>query len=341
MKTIIKTNLFVAVVFLLVTSVSCKKDKSEPDFINDFVPTLTETTGKVYVGTYFPFSAGYNWNWRGIGHIKGNAKFSGGGESNSQPLDETLEASASMQVNNLETVNLTSGTYSLYPTTESGGITRYFLKTDTALLIKAIKNLDAAPVEVKDPVFIRKPLVVGDKWISTPSIDMQEMMSDDQISFTNVTYSSNCIIFVLGKENFEWNSQNRETVKLQERSLVKGSMQMSMDINGLAMSGPVDFEVKIDNKMLLLKDVGIIRQYGTIEMKIWGTLEYMTVPIKMEIQMNVDQDMKLDSYNVVNVASAKVKSFKSYSERDNRKYSSNEGVNKLVNNIINSLSNSK
>jgi hypothetical protein len=334
MKKFVNYSILASTLVILVLLSSCTKDSDDPDYVDDYIPTLTENSGISYTGDYFPFANGNYWTWSGTATITGFVEASAMGESEKSPIDETSSAYSYMTVGSPISLILNSGTYTVFPADEPGDASRYFIKTDTSLLIKAIKYLDGNPTEVMDPVFIREPLVVGDKWASTPSVDMNEMMNNTSMEATEVDITTKCNLFVLGKENFYWNGQNNETVKLQERAQATGTI--NIDMNG--MTGPLNVDVKIDIILLLLKDVGIVRQYGTMEMKISGKINYMGVDVNINMEMTQDQDLVLESYDIPG-ASKVVLNPNTNNEsvtKAQRAYSKNPEINNLIHKIVQS-----
>ncbi len=333
MKTFVQCGtLFSTLVFLVLLS-SCKKDSDDPDYVNDYTPTLTENSGKVYTGDYFPFATGYSWNWSGTATTTGFIEVSAMGESEKNPLDDNSSVSAYMIVKSPISLVLPSGTFTVFPTDEPGDAKRYFIKTDTSLLIKAVQYLNGNPAQVNDPVYIKEPLVVGDKWASTPSVDIKEMLSGTAMNASDINITTKCSLFVLGKESFNWNGQNNETVKLQERAQAKGTMNVNM--NG--MSGPLNIDVKMDIFLLLLKDVGILRQYGTMEIKISGKVTYNDIPVNINMETTQDQDLVLNTYDVINYKTALPKITPTNTLKSQRVYTKYSDVNKLIQDIVNGI----
>jgi len=334
MKTINKSQfLFVIFGFIILIS-SCSKDSSSPSYVDDYVPALNEAAGITYTGDYFPFDEGFSWNWAGTSNVSGSVKAAG----YESPISQSGAAVGFMSVNSQTSLTLPSGTYSVFPTSETGGISRYFIKTDSAILIKAIKNPSYDPIEVTDPVYIRKPLIVGQKWYSTPSVDITKQLKQMGYSTSEADLKIKCALFVIGKENFNWNSVNKETVRLDQRAQVTGTI--SLDIDGV--TGTLNVDVKMDMKLLLLKDIGLVNQNGTIVMKLWGPMYSQGIKVNIEMNMTMDQDLTLDTYSLTSPSKIFVTSkTKSNKIKQYSQYSDNAAINEALNNLVNALINAE
>jgi hypothetical protein len=311
---------------------SCKKDSSKPaSFVDDYVPQLTEATGTTYSGNYYPFNTGYSWNWSGTQTTTGSMQYSAMGQNETEPMNSTDPITGYMTVNAPMQLTLNSGTYTVYPTTETEGLSRYFQVTDTALCLRAIKSSSSSSIiEATNSVYLRKPLIVGAKWKSMPEVDLSEIFSETGYTGSSAGVELKCSLFVIGKENITWKSQNKETLVVQERAQVKGPV--IIDDNGT--TGTINIDVTLDMKMNLLKDVGIIYEKATIAVKMSGTITDMGYQIGLNMNATMVQDLTLDQYNVVATSLPETKSAKA---NNSISYSKNAIINKYVKKILNSI----
>lgn len=264
-----------AMAIILTLQVSCKKDKDEESFVDDYNPSLTEASGTSYTGDYYPLASGYYWTWSGTAKTTGNTM--------GVPMDESESVSAYMSVGNQQQLTLSSGTYTVFPTTESEGLQRYFEKTNSGVNLRAMKNaFDSNITEIKNPIYIKNPLVVGDKWETQPEIDQSLLEGYGDMDISNL--KMNCKLFVVGKENMQWKGNTVQTLKLDERAEVTGSINYSEG----GYSGVINLSIRMTINLNLLKDVGIISQKMDIQFNISGL-------VKMEL--NVVSTLTLTDYS--------------------------------------------
>jgi hypothetical protein len=287
--------------FILLIHLACSKDDTKKkDYVTDFTPVLTETSGKSYSGDYYPFKVGNEWNWSGTATTAGKMTISSGGQSQDEPLDGTENAYGYMNIVGNESISLSSGSYDVLYTSETDGTSRYFEVTDAAILLRAIRTSDMSEIaEVKNPTFIKIPLVVGDQWETEPEVDYSQFTSiSDGIGSIDLTMK--CKMFVLGNEDITWKSAQTSTVVLQERALITGKITP-----GQGMTGSININVTADIKMYLKKDVGIVKQDMTMVMSMNGTISAQGQSAKITMNANVESTMSLGSYTLDGVYSYK------------------------------------
>jgi hypothetical protein len=262
----------------LIAQFSCKKDKNDESksFVDGYNPTLTEKAGTIYNGNYFPLNTVTSWNWEGQSTSKGTYE----GKS----VNETDDVYAYMYIIQQKLIVLPSGSYNVYETSETQGIKRYFEKTDTAVNLRAINNLDGSDnlIEVKNPCYIKMPLVVGAKWKAQPQIDTKLLETIGDLDITNLKF--NCNFYVVGKENIIWEGQSTETIRLEERAEITGKMSYTDGSN----SGTIDVSATIAITLNLLKDAGIISQKEVINVQTSGDVK---------MNLNVSSNIALNNHN--------------------------------------------
>jgi hypothetical protein len=287
-----KTLFNLSVLFSLFAIISsCKKDKSE-SYVDDYSPKLTEEIGVEYTGDYFPIETGYSWTWDGTEKIEGTMVISGGGEKYEEPLDETINGSASRYIGSPEEIELETGTFTLYPANDNDGTVRYFEKKSDAVYIRAISVNSSDPVEVKNPVFLRKPLVVGDKWETEPSVDMKKVLEKDSEFTGDIDLDMKCMLFVVGMEDKKWKGDNVETVRLDERA----EATATMDINESGVEGSMSILMQLTCKLNFLKDIGLTHQQSDYSLTMNGSFKSEGQKGTLSIDMTSNGDYILDYY---------------------------------------------
>jgi len=294
-----KINLMILASATLLCIAGCKKDKVEPSFVNDYNAPLTEEKGVKYTGDYFPLEEGFYWNYSGNQQIIGEAKYYGGGYDETEPLNETGSLYSYLAVKPLETINLSSGTYSLYPVQESyvetGYELRYFEKTDTAIYFRAY-GFDGSINEVNNPIFLKNPLVVGDSWIAQPSADLNTALAEDSDLGIDGEIKANitCKMYVIGSKDTIWNGQNISPIRLDELA----EAQISIPVNEEDFTGKIDMDLKMTNILYLLENTGIVLQKMQMIIDIYAQATADGESFKMSLNAEYNGDLNLDSYNV-------------------------------------------
>jgi len=332
-----RISFLVPILAMLVSFASCKKDKVEPSFVDDYNAPLTEEKGTEHSGDFFPLDEGYYWDYSGYEEVIGEMKVSAPGINETEPIDESGNIHSYLVVNSLESINLTSGTHSVYPVRESyfvdGYSYRYFEKTDEAINFRAFNAGYGELTEVEDPLFIKIPLVVGDSWETQPSIDINSALSSDNLGLSTGEIDATiiCKMYVIGKESISWDSQTVEPVRLDQIAEAK----ISIPFNEEGVSGKIDMNLKMTNILYLLENVGLIKQGLEMAMTINASLS--AEGEKMTINMTVDSngELNLDSHDV-NGGTVK-RSVKMSDNKGIELNLENEKLSKAINNIMKSL----
>lgn len=284
--------LFVA----MIAFTGCKKDDAEPSFVDTYDVTLTEEKGTEHYGNFYPIAEGYYWSYYGSQQVDGEMKISSGGQSMTEPLDQSGSTYGTLYVLPAQSVSLSTGTYSLFPIQENGSISRYLEKTDDAVYTRAITSESGSIVEVKNPVFIKNPLVVGDSWEIEPTIDLDEMMSAADLSgmsMGSTDMTINCKLFVIGKENLAINGENIEAVRIDEAAEVDLSVPIEMS----GASGTMSFNIEMTVILYLQENVGIVKQNLDMKMVVNGKISASGQSATIKITMDTDGVLELDYYD--------------------------------------------
>jgi hypothetical protein len=257
----------------LIAQYSCKKDKNDESFVDGYNPTLTEKAGITYDGDYFPLNTGYNWDWQGQSTNKGTYE--------DESVNETDDVSGYMYIVQQKLIVLPSGSYTVYQTSETHGIERYFEKTASTVNLRAINNLDGSDnlIEVKNPCYIKMPLVVGDKWVAQPQIDNQLLSTIEDIDISNLQIK--CNFYVIGKENIIWKGQSTETIRIEERAEISG--KAAYDDEKINVSATIMITLN------LCKNIGVIMQKEDLNVTTSGDVK---------MNMNVKSNIALTNYSL-------------------------------------------
>jgi hypothetical protein len=286
--------------FFLLIHFGCSKDEAKKDFVNDFTPALKETSGTSYTGDYYPFKVRNNWNWNGSETLKGKTTITG---MDPQTTDKTESAYGYMTIVDSTRISLPSGHYDVLYTDETDGTARYFQVTDSAIILRAIKNYDMSQLaEVKNPVYIRRPLVVGDVWQTEPAVDYSKFSSFTSSGIGAIDITTKCKVFVLGNENITWKGAQTNTIALEERILVTGKVSIASEESGSTVTGTLNVNVTGDINLNLKEDVGIVQQDFVMDLTIKGSLTVYDGSKKqtanVNITMKVQSTMALSQYTI-------------------------------------------
>jgi hypothetical protein len=180
--------------------------------------------------------------------------------------------------------------------------------------LKAIQIDYGNIVEVKNPVFLKIPLVVGDRWETQPEIDMESMMQE-QIDFSgDINLDMKCMIYVIGKEDVNWKGNNVETVRLDERAQAKAKINIEED----GVKGTMSFDMQIMLNLNYLEGIGLIRQKSNLSLTMAGSFSGDGEKITINLDMDSEGNYILSSYNFNNEKSASIKSEGEKSDFKNR-----------------------
>jgi hypothetical protein len=282
--------LFIAGLYIILHS--CKKDSVKADsFVDDYSPVLTEAAGTVHNENYFPCITGSYWTWSGNITATGTSEIVYNGQKDSEPINENNSVYGYMSISEPVTVSLPSGNYLVFPTNETNGLSRYFQVSDSAVLVRAIKNSGLSTIaEVKDPVYLRRPLKAGDKWKAQPTIDYNDLISNEGYNPSDFNLTINCGLFVVGTENVQLVNRMVSTVRLDERAEFNGTMNVNED----GATGRLSINMTMDIKLNLLKDTGIVSQLIKINAKVTGSISDANGKMSVNFNVNLNEVATLD-----------------------------------------------
>lgn len=294
-----KKFIFLVPILVLVIGItSCKKDDS-PSFVDDYSPNLTEEKGTEHSGDYFPVEEGYSWYYTGNQILTGEVKYSASGQSQTEPVNKSEPVYSSVLVESLTSVTLESGTYMLYPIYDNSGESyayRYFEKQGDGVYFKAFTSESGEIVEVKNPVFIKKPLVVGDSWETQPTVDLNSALGNSELDFVDgdIDANINCKMYVIGIENINWDGGSVSPIRLDQRA----EANVSVPFNEDGTSGTINMNMKMTAILHLLENIGVIKQDTDMDMVINASISMEGQKFSINMDLNTKGILELETYDV-------------------------------------------
>lgn len=295
-----KNRLFLTVLMLVFIFASCKKDKVEPSFVDDYNAPLSEEKGTEHTGDFFPLNDGYSWNYTGREESTGQTVYSGPGVNETEPIDDSYDLFESYVAYAPVSVTLTSGTYSLYPLrdvySESGYDYRYFEKASDAIYFRAYTAGGTEKFEVENAIFLKIPLVVGDSWEVHPSINLSayEGADDLGLSLGEMEVAITSKTYVIGVETVDWTGGSADPVRLDER--VEGIISVPFD--EIDFTGKMVVNMQMTNSFYLLENVGIIKRDVNLAVKSTANITDTDGTYKITTNYTTVDELNLSAYNV-------------------------------------------
>ena len=304
----------IVIAFLIFYSCDKNSNSNPVSYIDGYQPDYTEAKGTSHTGTYFPVTEGlmrYYTGWMD-GYITTKLNGTYGG----QKIDESFADSLSSYECFLYTrilapvpVLLSGQTYSLFPEEQVANlgldeptyfeeIIRYYeIDTeDSTVYIRAVPY-DGDVVEVKDPVFVKPTLIVGDSWSSYPTINTSNYVSGGT---ETIDMKAKCKIFVVGKDSLTM-SGTTESGMIYEQTFYAIQLDEVAEISATIkiQSGDLgDMDMELSGKILvhlyLAEDVGIVKTKEHVEFLMKGTISDSHGSVNIDISINVDDELMLD-----------------------------------------------
>lgn len=302
--------LLTGIAFLVIPG--CDKDDNLFSFVDGYDAPLTEEKGASHNGDYFPFIEVNYWKYSGYESATGEMTMNYQGEKDTESLDDSYSATSTLTVNSPESISLKSGTYTLYPVRESltadyktTHTVRYLEKANDAIYLRAIQLGYDNIIEVKNPVYLKIPLVVGDRWETQPEIDMESLMEGSVDFSGDISLDMKCVIYVIGKETINWKGDNVETVRLDERAQAKATIT----VNESGVKGSMILDMQITLYLNYLEGVGLINQDFNISLTMTGSFSGEGEKLTLNMDLDTEGNYILASYNFNSGKSAKIESF--------------------------------
>lgn len=293
--------LLAGITFLVI--LSCSKNDDNFSFVDGYDAPLAEEKGAIYNGDYFPFIEINYWKYSGYESVIGEMTMDYQGEKDTESLDDSYSSSTTVVVDSPVSINLKSATYTLYPVRETETLdyettytVRYFEKATDAIYLRAIQLDYGDIIEVKNPVYLKIPLVVGDKWETQPEVNLENLMKDEAGVAGDMNLDMKCKIYVIGKEIINWNDDDIETIRLDERAQAKAKMNVDED----GVSGSMSFDMQITLYLNYLDGVGLIRQKSNLSLSMTGSFSGEGEKLTLNMDMDSEGNYILTSYHFSN-----------------------------------------
>ena len=280
--------------------------KTSFPYVNNYQAEYTEAKGTKYTGDFYPIAPGKEWRY--TGSMTGSDRITLKGKENGMPIDTTFtEYYNSNYVQAIShilapvTATLSQKTYTLLP--EEGyadidlGYTstnsypetmRYYEKTPAIVYIRAVPDGEGGFIEVKDPVFIKSELVVGDSWISQPTMNTTQLAGSEDVNMKAL-----CKLFVIGKDSLKvtqyipvppfYLERIIEAVRVDEVAEITGSVS--------AVGTTMKLDAKLKANLLFADSVGVVASSEHAEI----TLKGGDSTLQLELYIIADLDLFLSS----------------------------------------------
>lgn len=293
--------LLTGITFLVI--LSCSKNDDNFSFVDGYDAPLAEEKGATYHGDYFPFIEINYWKYSGYESVTGEMTMDYQGEKDTESLDDSYYGTSTLVVDSPESINLKSGTYTLYPVRETETADyettytiRYFEKATDAIYLRAIQLDYGNIIEVKNPVYLKIPLVVGDKWETQPEIDLENLLKDEAGVTGDMNLDMKCKIYVIGREVINWKGDDTETIRLDERAQAKAKMNVDED----GVKGSISFDLQITLYLNYLEGVGLISQKSNLSLSMEGSFSGDGEKLTLNMDMDSEGNYILSSYHFSN-----------------------------------------
>ena len=276
-------------VYLLIIIWGCSENNSM-SFIDDYDVDLTEDKGTVYYGDYFPLYENYTCNYSGYGIIHTKINIPGYGEDEETSSGNMI---GMQRVLPQTLIPLNSGSVMLYPVVEasefdyefSSDTSRFYMKDEQAVYVKAVKLSDGSYLEVEDPVFIKSALKVGESWMTAPKFDMTELLMsalNGDESQTDMSVDAKSKFFVAGHQMITLPVGNRRALRLEQANDIK--VKGTMNLEGYTYIINISAEIAIVYH--LIADTGIVHQNMTGPMNMKITVEGQSMTMNIDIEQS-------------------------------------------------------
>ncbi|MGO9480246.1 MAG: hypothetical protein ACLP05_00500 [Candidatus Kryptoniota bacterium] len=282
----VHVTIFAVVIVSALLIAGCSNNGANPTgYVNGYTVHLTDSAGTTYTGDFFPLYEGYTCYYSGDENVQYTATVTG----EPAEVDSVVGPTDGMLgVLDTQLVTLPSGAFWLYPIVENSGLGEYdtsvyYLKDAQAVYVKAMRASDGSFTEMKNPVFIKSKLVVGDSWESSPQMDMAQLLEGESgisASESSLQYNSSAKFFVAGHEFVDLPAiGTRNTVRLEQAN--------QTSISGTIVSQGTSVTLNITGQFAvvynLIADTGIAKQNLTGTMSMTASAQGETVKINIDI----------------------------------------------------------
>ena len=151
-----------------------------------------------------------------------------------------------------------------------------------AVYVKALKLADGSYLEVKDPVYIKSSLVVGESWRTAPQMDMTELLAgelNEGIESSDMTLNAEAKFFVVGHEMISLPIGSRWAMRMEQANDITMKGKLLVEGSTVDMTTTAKFATIYH----LIADTGIVHQNTTGPLTMRMSLEGQTITIKITI----------------------------------------------------------
>jgi len=245
---------------------SCANKSTQPlSYVDSYQPTLTDTKGTIYSGNYYPLTTGLKWTSSGTENMFMNIHTSGKvqGITIDTVEKDTVASTVSMLQYTQASQAMTLGghSYTVVPvkmiSTDLNGssldsikMTGFYETTDSSVYLRAmVTETDTGndTTIAGNSIIIKKPLIVGAHWESTPTFALSSLSSMSGMS--NLSYQS--ATYVIGKETVQGINGSISALRLDQ------VFDMSFTVNDNGESVTVSAEGVMN--IYLVKDTGEVK----------------------------------------------------------------------------------
>ena len=273
-------------------------------YVDSHRPAYTDTFGTTYEGDYYPVAAGYRWDYAGPVSVTTTYSVTGtleGQQVNEQDRETDSGIGRGFRViRPRRRIRLPSGEYTVYPEQFMSSFwdpysydetVRYLEKLGDAVYVRAFEGTDGQLVEVRDPVFIKSPLVVGDRWVSSPKVEYNAPFPsmEDSDGIRSISFDMNSVIHVVGTQNVTVMGRSVEAVRLEQ----------VMETGGLIATqyGDMSINMTMIAVFYLKKNLGIVTQkLEDMSMNMQIMLSEGAVRLTMDMTVTGATELSLTGY---------------------------------------------
>lgn len=285
----------------LPTTIGCGDDETNPtaSYANDYTPSYTDVAGKSYSGDFYPMEAGLRWDYGGtismMTSLRVTGSFAGGRIDETENTPVEGQATGSLELQAPVEIRVPSGTYEVYPErftsfdpTSYDILTRYLERAGDTVYVRAIEGEDGQVIEVEDPVFMKTPLVVGDKWEASPRVDI-DALTAGLGEAGEMSISVNSLMHVVGVERIEIGGQMVEAVRVDQVADIEGSILIEGSNMDLSMTMLVVYYFKAG--------IGMVAQnMEEMSLEVAGSFAQGGERLTIEMTMSGSSDLVVTDY---------------------------------------------
>jgi hypothetical protein len=296
-----RTTIWICAVCTIAALCRCGEKENEPtSSIGGYTPEYLDEKGTVYDGEYMPLTEGHTWVYDGESYTTVVSRSSGEGAGIS--IDTTYYDTVSTTILTARLIEkaieyegitlIPRKTVSIENIDDSligyEG-TEFFELSDTGVFLRMIAMDDeygVDTIEIEPMLYIKRPLVVGDYWVSTPGV---EMTSLTQTEFGEEVSYMNAETHVIGKETITVKDREIEAIRLEQVFESTYSIDDSLGRYESSQNGVAIIYV--------VKDTGTVHEEenGSVSMNL--TMTDIDGTYRDEVEFTTTESLDLTGFN--------------------------------------------